>query len=74
MSDLDKINPPTISDLYGTLHPINQTKDHLLKLLSDLGFKEVNGPEIETEKYNFDSYDHNQDDYEPVDTLYEEYF
>ena len=54
MSNLDKANPPTTFDLDGTLHPINQTKDYLLKLLSDLGFNEVHGPEIETEKYNFD--------------------
>ena len=54
MSDLDNINPPAISDDKGTLHPINQTKDYLLKLICDMGFKEVNGPEIETEEFNFD--------------------
>jgi phenylalanyl-tRNA synthetase alpha chain len=54
MSDLDNIKPPSISKELGTLHPINQTKNHLLKLLSDKGFKEVHGPEIETEEFNFD--------------------
>ena len=54
MSDLDNINPPAISNEHGSLHPINQTKDYLLNLLSGLGFKEVHGPEIETEEYNFD--------------------
>ena len=54
MSDLDNINPPDISQESGTLHPINQTKDYLLKILADLGFKEVHGPEIETEEFNFD--------------------
>ena len=54
MSDLDNINPPVISNDVGTLHPINQTKDYLLKLLSDIGFEEVHGPEIETEEFNFD--------------------
>ena len=54
MSYLDNINPPAISDEPGTLHPINQTKEYLLQLLSELGFKEVHGPEIETEEYNFD--------------------
>jgi len=54
MSDLDNINPPDISNELGTLHPINQTKDFLLKLLSDIGFEEVHGPEIETEEFNFD--------------------
>ena len=54
MSDLDNINPPVISNESGSLHPINQTKDYLLKLLADMGFKEVHGPEIETEEFNFD--------------------
>ena len=54
MSTLDSIRPPKIIEDAGSLHPINQTKKHLLKLLSELGFKEVHGPEIETEEYNFD--------------------
>ena len=54
MSDLDKINLPAIFDELGRLHPINQTKDYLLKLLADIGFEEVHGPEIETEEFNFD--------------------
>ena len=54
MSDLDNINPPIILEESGRLHPINQTKDYLLKLLADLGFNEVHGPEIETEEFNFD--------------------
>jgi phenylalanyl-tRNA synthetase alpha chain len=54
MSDLDKINPPVVFSKSGRLHPINQTKDHLLNLLANFGFKEVYGPEIETEEFNFD--------------------
>ena len=54
MSDLDNINPPAIFNQPGTLHPINQTKDYLLSLLAEFGFKEVDGPEIETEEFNFD--------------------
>ena len=54
MSILDKIDPPLIKKEYGTLHPINQTKDYLLNLLTNIGFEEVHGPEIETEEYNFD--------------------
>jgi phenylalanyl-tRNA synthetase alpha chain len=54
MSDLDNINPPVIFNELGTLHPINQTKDFLLRLLADIGFEEVHGPEIETEEFNFD--------------------
>ena len=54
MSSLDKINPPAISKDVGTLHPINQTKDYLLNLLTQIGFQEVHGPEIESEDFNFD--------------------
>jgi phenylalanyl-tRNA synthetase alpha chain len=54
MSNLDSINPPSVSNEFGSLHPINQTKDYLLKLLADIGFEEVHGPEIETEEFNFD--------------------
>ena len=54
MSSLDNINPPAILKQIGTLHPINQTKDYLLKLLIEMGFEEVHGPEIETEEFNFD--------------------
>ena len=44
MSSLDKIIPPVIKPESGSLHPINQTKDFLLNLLKDFGFKEVDGP------------------------------
>ena len=54
MSHIDSINPPKITKYFGTLHPINQTKDYLLNLLANFGFKEVHGPEIETEEFNFD--------------------
>ena len=54
MSSLDKINPPAILKDVGTLHPINQTKDFLIDLLTQIGFKEVHGPEIESEDFNFD--------------------
>ena len=54
MSDLDNINLPVTFNELGSLHPINQTKDFLLRLLSDIGFEEVHGPEIETEEFNFD--------------------
>jgi phenylalanyl-tRNA synthetase alpha chain len=54
MSNLDNINLPSISKELGRLHPINQIKDYLLKLLTNIGFEEVHGPEIETEEFNFD--------------------
>jgi len=54
MSNIDNIEPPLIKDEVGSLHPINQVKDFLLSMLSDLGFQEVDGPEIESEEFNFD--------------------
>ncbi len=54
MSNIDNIEPPLIKDNVGSLHPINQVKDYLLNMLADLGFKEVDGPEIESEEFNFD--------------------
>ena len=54
MSSLDSIKPPKIILGEGALHPINQTKDYLLNLLEEIGFKQVYGPEIESEEFNFD--------------------
>jgi phenylalanyl-tRNA synthetase alpha chain len=54
MSNIDNIEPPLIKDEVGSLHPINQVKDFLLNMLADLGFQEVDGPEIESEEFNFD--------------------
>ena len=51
---MDNIEPPVLKKNLGSLHPINQTKDFLLKLLHEIGFEEVQGPEIETEEFNFD--------------------
>jgi phenylalanyl-tRNA synthetase alpha chain len=51
---LDKDISPKITEELGTLHPINQTKEFLINLLSDIGFNHISGPEIETEEYNFD--------------------
>jgi phenylalanyl-tRNA synthetase alpha chain len=54
MSNIDNIEPPLVKDEVGSLHPINQVKDFLLNMLADLGFQEVDGPEIESEEFNFD--------------------
>ena len=54
MSSFDDIRSPEISTYLGSKHPINQMKDFLLDLLSDFGFQEVHGPEIESEEFNFD--------------------
>ena len=54
MSNLDNIEPPLISEVKGSLHPINQVKDYLINMLAQMGFQEVDGPEIESEEFNFD--------------------
>ena len=51
---MDNIKPPIRKKNMGSLHPISQTKDFLVELLSEIGFKEVQGPEIESEEFNFD--------------------
>ena len=54
MSSKDKVNLPEVINHQGSLHPINQTKDYLIRLLSKFGFDEIDGPEVETEEFNFD--------------------
>ena len=54
MSSDNDINHPKISYEKGSAHPINQIKDSILSLLNSFGFQIIDGPEIETEKYNFD--------------------
>ncbi len=54
MSSFKDINAPDLIIENGALHPINQMKDSIMELLISLGFEIVNGPEIETEEYNFD--------------------
>ena len=54
MTSFNKIKPPTLNNHKGGLHPISQVKDFLLHILKDFGFNEVDGPEIESEKFNFD--------------------
>ena len=54
MSKKDNIQAPVIEDKLGSIHPINQIKLYLLSILSEMGFQEVDGPEIESENFNFD--------------------
>ena len=52
-SNKDIILPETSNEIGGS-HPINSMKDSMMNLLSSFGFQIINGPEIETEEYNFD--------------------
>jgi phenylalanyl-tRNA synthetase alpha chain len=54
MSSFNNIEPPKLTDKEGASHPINQVKNFLIELLMDFGFLVVEGPEIESEEYNFD--------------------
>ena len=54
MSSFKDISPPEVNQDYGAYHPINHMKDSIINLLASLGFETINGPEIETEEFNFD--------------------
>ncbi len=49
-----EIKNPIIEHEYGNLHPVNFTKDFILNFLNSIGFSIIEGPEIESEKFNFD--------------------
>ena len=54
MSPDKDTNLPRLEKDLGSHHPINNMKDFIMELLIELGFEIVDGPEIETEKFNFD--------------------
>jgi len=54
MSSKKDISPPKVIKDTGAIHPINNMKDSIMSLLVSFGFEIVDGPEVETEKFNFD--------------------
>ena len=44
---------PAAPELRGTVHPVSQVMDELAEIFADLGFSVAEGPEIETQWYNF---------------------
>ena len=54
MSSNSDILPPKIVKDIGSVHPINNMKDSIMSLLVSFGFEIVEGPEVETEEFNFD--------------------
>ena len=54
MSNSKDIITPRLNTTIGGLHPINSIMGYILNELKVLGFDVINGPEIETEEYNFD--------------------
>lgn len=45
---------PEIIKTEGAIHPITQIKELIIKNLNNLGFSCIEGPEVESEKFNFD--------------------
>jgi len=54
MSSYKDIFPPEIIKERGSIHPINHMMDSIMSLLVSFGFEIVDGPEIESEEFNFD--------------------
>lgn len=54
-AELIDITLPGISTGLGRLHPINKTINEICDIFISLGFRIVEGPEIETEYYNFEA-------------------
>nr|NUR36729.1 phenylalanine--tRNA ligase subunit alpha [Sphingomonas sp.] len=44
---------PALETPQGTIHPVSQVMDELAEIFADLGFSVAEGPEIETQWYNF---------------------
>jgi len=44
---------PARESVSGTVHPVSQVMDELAEIFADLGFTVAEGPEIETQWYNF---------------------
>jgi len=49
------ISLPGVSRSTGTIHPITRTIEEISQIFISLGFRVIEGPEIETEKYNFEA-------------------
>ncbi len=49
------ITLPGVSEKQGTAHPITQTMDRINDIFVSLGFRIAEGPEIDTEFYNFEA-------------------
>jgi len=54
VSSQKDIKPPQIVKDFGAHHPINLMKDSLMNMLANFGFEIIEGPEVETEEFNFD--------------------
>ncbi|WP_323786001.1 phenylalanine--tRNA ligase subunit alpha [Thalassovita sp.] len=46
---------PGRGDRHGTIHPVSQVSEEIAAIFANLGFAVAEGPQIETDWYNFDS-------------------
>ena len=53
MSSQKRYTPKVLKDI-GSLHPITLITNSIIELLKTFNFEAIHGPEIETEKFNFD--------------------
>ena len=49
------ITRPSRTERQGTLHPISQVTEEIVTIFADLGFSVAEGPQIESDWYNFDA-------------------
>ena len=54
MPSKDKNHIPKAEKELGTFHPINNVTNSIMNFLTSMGFEILDGPEIETEEFNFD--------------------
>lgn len=52
-SETIDVTAPPRPDALGTLHPISQVIDEITEIFADMGFTVAEGPDIETDFYNF---------------------
>ena len=54
MSSSQDVKIPKVVKNVGSYHPITHMKNSIIESLISMGFEVIDGPEIETEEYNFD--------------------
>ena len=76
---LDNINSKILTLLWkvdvisvGTLHPISQVRKHITDIFSNIGFDIADGPEIETDYFNFTAL--NQPDDHPARSMHDTFY
>ena len=63
---------PVPENLSGTVHPVSQVMDELAEIFADLGFSVAEGPEIETQWYNFTAL--NMPEYHPARAMQDTFY